>query len=268
MKRFIVLVDLSPSSTQLLKYAYNWSLFAKAKLLAVHEASYLVPSLVDNQTRQEIISSIKQDTLQELKTAAMTATNQDLECIICENTLEETLKQLTTKPDNQLVFMGLKATGALKKIFLGSKTLSIIEETNSVVVAIPWDLESFNPQKIFVAVGEKFALNKDSLENFLSFVSPSIAIEFFYLAAPKEQTEPILKILKDLSLEFGSKFNTSYKIYEGENPFEDIKKVINNKTDELLVVQKGSRLFSDFLFRKFLVNELVFEGKNPLMVLP
>ena len=44
--------------------------------------------------------------------------------------------------------------------------------------------------------------------------------------------------------------------------------VINNKIDEMLIVQKGSRLLTDQLFRRFLINELVYEGQTPLIVLP
>lgn len=36
----------------------------------------------------------------------------------------------------------------------------------------------------------------------------------------------------------------------------------------MLVVQKGSRLLTDQLFRQFLINELVYEGQTPLIVLP
>jgi hypothetical protein len=57
-------------------------------------------------------------------------------------------------------------------------------------------------------------------------------------------------------------------IYEGNNPFNDIKKVINNNNGQMLIVQKGSRLLTDHFFRKFLINELVYEGQTPLVVLP
>ncbi|MNE57231.1 hypothetical protein D3C80_1521830 [compost metagenome] len=67
---------------------------------------------------------------------------------------------------------------------------------------------------------------------------------------------------------FSDRFNTDFAIYEGNNPFDDIKKIINNKNDEMLIVQKGSRHLTDQLFRKFLINELVYEGQTPLIVLP
>jgi len=77
-----------------------------------------------------------------------------------------------------------------------------------------------------------------------------------------------MKNLRELCAMFVDRFNTDFAIYEGNNPFEDIKKVINNKIDELLIVQKGSRLLTDQLFRRFLINELVYEGQTPMIVLP
>ena len=93
-------------------------------------------------------------------------------------------------------------------------------------------------------------------------------ITFFYLAKPNEKTKNVEKYLADLTLLFADRYKTDFVVYEGNNAFEDIKKVINNKIDEILVVQKGSRLLTDQLFRKFLINELVYQGQTPLVVLP
>ncbi|NHW58665.1 universal stress protein, partial [Escherichia coli] len=59
-----------------------------------------------------------------------------------------------------------------------------------------------------------------------------------------------------------------YAIYESNVPSEGIKKVINNNETEILVLQKGNRFVTDHIFRKFLVNELVYVGDIPLVVLP
>ncbi len=88
------------------------------------------------------------------------------------------------------------------------------------------------------------------------------------MAKPNEKTKGIEKHLNELKEMFSDKYNTSFAIYEGNNPFSDIKKVVNNKIDEMLIVQKGSRLLTDQLFRRFLINELVYEGQTPLIVLP
>ena len=120
-----------------------------------------------------------------------------------------------------------------------------------------------------MGVTEKYPLNILELNKFLNFIdNKDTSIIFFYLAKPNEKIIGIEKHLKELKEMFSNRYNTSFAIYEGSNPLEDIKKVINFKIDEMLVIQKGSRLFTDQLFRKFLINELVYEGKTPLIVLP
>ena len=77
------------------------------------------------------------------------------------------------------------------------------------------------------------------------------------MAKPNDKKNSIEKKLRELSEMFGDKFNTDFAIYEGHNSFDDIKKVINNKIDEMMIVQKGSRLLTDQFFRKFLINESI-----------
>ena len=134
---------------------------------------------------------------------------------------------------------------------------------------MPKEIDTFSHEKIFVAVTEKHPLNILELNKFLNLIdSKNTSITFFYLAKPNEKTKGIEKHLRELCAMFVDRFNTDFAIYEGNNPFEDIKKVINNKIDELLIVQKGSRLLTEQLFRRFLINELVYEGQTPMIVLP
>jgi hypothetical protein len=145
--------------------------------------------------------------------------------------------------------------------------LQVIDSTNNIVVAMPAEINKFSHKHIFVAVTDKHPLNILELNNFLKFIDIK-NITFFYLSKPNETTTGIEKQLGDLAAQFSEEFYTDFAVYEGNNPFEDIQKVINNKTSELLVVQKGSRLLTDQLFRQFLINKLVYEGQTPLVVLP
>ena len=134
---------------------------------------------------------------------------------------------------------------------------------------MPKEIATFSHNRIFVAVSGKYPLNLLALNNFFNFIdSQNTSITFFSLTKPNEKTKDIEKYLADLTLLFADRFDTTFTIYEGNNPFADIKKVINNKIDEILIVQKGSRLLTDQLFRKFLINELIYEGQTPLIILP
>lgn len=54
---------------------------------------------------------------------------------------------------------------------------------------------------------------------------------------------------------------------ENLTAFDLLKERVELTEDSFLVLQQGSRSLSDKLFRKFMVNELVFNAKTPLIVL-
>jgi hypothetical protein len=120
-----------------------------------------------------------------------------------------------------------------------------------------------------VSVTEKYPLNILELNNYLKFLDErNVKLTFFHLAAPNEGTEGMEKHLRELSDLFSHRFETDFAVFAGDDPFQDIKKVVVDRTDEVLVVQRGSRLLTDQLFRRFLIDELVYEGHIPLVVLP
>jgi hypothetical protein len=270
-KRFILLIDFSESSSNLIQYASDWTQQAKAELLLVHQTIILAPALTDNQSRQQITQYANDEALKKLTTLVrkLIPVTVEVSFQVSESPLQFTLTKLLAEKFDNLIFAGLKGTGLLKKIFLGNVVLQIIENTKNIIVAMPKEISAFSHEKIFVAVTDKHPLNLLELNKFLNFIDKeNTRITFFYLAKPYEKTKGIEIQLKYLSGLFADKFDTNFAIYEGNNPFEDIKKVINNKIDEILVVQKGSRFLTDQLFRKFLINELVYEGQTPLIILP
>lgn len=142
-----------------------------------------------------------------------------------------------------MIFTGLKGTAFLKKRFVGSLGLDVINSMNSSFVAIPKEITVFSHEKIFVAVSPKHSLNEPELNHLLNFMEHrDTRLTFFYLSKPNENTLEIQKELLELTNRFADRFTTETKIFKGNNAFEDIKKVINNKEEELLVIQKGSRL--------------------------
>lgn len=269
--RFIILIDFSESSGNLIKYACDWSKTVDAQLLLVHQSIVIAPSLADNESRLQIIKHTNEVALQKLKSLADDHIPPEVTVSynVSENILQHTLLKLLEEPYNNLIFTGIKGTGLFKKIFLGSVALQVIDNIKNCIVAVPKEIYTFSHEKIFVAVTEKHPLNILELTKFLKFIDiKTTTITFFYLAKPNEDTKGIEKHLKELEKLFSEQHNTSFAIYEGLNPLDDMKKIINNKIEELLIVQKGSRLITDQLFRRFLINELVYEGKTPLIVLP
>ncbi|MBS0000139.1 MAG: universal stress protein [Cyclobacteriaceae bacterium] len=270
-KRFIILIDLSEHSSNLLKYAYDWSKRINAQLLLLHHTTVMSPVFTDIESRIKITQHTNLEALKKLKELR----NLNLppaakvSYSVSESPLQIILQKQLSEPYNDLIFVGLKRTDLFKQVFLGSVAIQTIENSNNTVVAMPIDISRFSPEKIFVAVSDKHPLNILELNNFLDFIGKGIEIiNFFHLAKFNENTDHMETKLKDMAKLFADKFDTSYAIYIGESSFDSIKTVINNKIEEILIVQKGSRLLTDQLFRKFLINELVYEGQTPLVILP
>lgn len=270
-KRFIVLVDFSEYSSNLIKYACDWSQEANAKILLLHQTHPFLPAFAEKEARDFIVREENDKALEKLKSLANELIPSAIEVAyyVSEIDFQKTLPDLLTEPFENLVFIGLKGTGILKKLFLGSVALRIIGNTENTVVAMPKGIDSFSHEKIFVAVGEKMPLNIEQFDNFLNFMDQkNTSITFFHLAKPNEDTNLIKEQLQRLSETYSPRFITDFAVYEANNRLDGIKGVINNKIDEILIVQKGSRFLTDQLFSRFLINELVYEGQTPLIVLP
>jgi len=241
------------------------------ELLLVHQSIVLAPAFTDYESKQHFITRSNNEALEKLTLFAKEFIPPSIKVSYCvsENHLQETINMLLAESFHHLIFIGLKQTGLLKQVFMGSLAIKVIENSGGVVVAMPKDISGFSYKKVFVAVTEKYPLNILELNNFLYFTEKEIThLTFFYLAKPFERTKKIERQLKDLSMFFGDRFQTKTAIYKCQNPFEGIKKLISNKKEELLVVQKGSRFLIDRLFRRFMINKLVYEGQTPLIILP
>src|SRR5690606_30960697 len=69
-KRFIVLVDFSDHSPQLLRYVSDWSLRTDAEVLLLHQHLLSFPSLVDAEMKMNITRQTTDDALKQLKALA------------------------------------------------------------------------------------------------------------------------------------------------------------------------------------------------------
>lgn len=267
----IALVDFSEYSANLVKYAYQWSEKFESKLMLIHSYEIVSPGMAG----AENIQHIQQSTKEEVKESLQGLINEHLpkEAIVrfsCST--KPLIYQLKEELDSEsfnFVFLGVKGTGSLKRIFLGSEATRIIEESNDLIIALPKDVTSAKINKLHIAVSDEFKINTLLLANFLKLCKTNKpALHFFHLAKKKKTTPEIENLFGHLKLLFGEEYELEFNVFESDNRIEDIKKVISNKDEELLVLQRGSRYLSDQLFRKMLINELVYEGNTPLMVLP
>lgn len=269
--RFIALIDFSEYSPDLLRYAYDWSRKAGGNLIMVHNTIVVAPAMADPGTRTALAQVANEEALARMRKLAeeYLPDHSDIRYIASEQPIASIIAGLRNEPSESIVFMGVKGTGRLKQIFMGSFVIEVIDQADTIVVAMPRKVTSFVSDKIYVAVSDTSQLNTSALDTLLACVGDRIReLSFFSLTDSKFDLHAMEVYLSGLVRDYSDHVTANYQIFYEENVFDSLRSIINDKTNELLVVQRGSRSLTNQPLRKFIINELVYEGVTPLIVLP
>ncbi|MBW7871033.1 MAG: universal stress protein [Flavobacteriia bacterium] len=270
-KRFILLIDFSETSKNLIEYGCDWASHVYGEVLLLHQTPVQIPAFTDDKERNALIKKANQEAEEQLREIANGIIPPMIEVsyLASEKDLQHTLSELMEQSFENLILAGLKKYGFIKKFFLRNTIIHTIENTDNILVAIPNTLSDYSHKNIYVGISDKYQLNLFEFNRLLNFIdNKETRIVFFNLSRPEEDTSEVEKLLKEHADMFASKFRTFYEIYVTDSPSRNIQNVISGKSNELLVVQKGERLLTDYLFRKFLINDLVYDAETPLIVLP
>lgn len=269
--RFIILVDLSSESEHLIQFAYDWSRNVGADMLLVHHTVVMLPALTPYESKKKLTKIANQESLDTLRrfTESVLPGAISIGFMASEKPLVTQLRTLLRGPFNNLVFLGLTKKGLLEKLFIGSEAIKVIDGIDNLIVAVPLHPECCSPETIHVAVQKNNPLNIIDFNKFLNFRKASIKdIVFFSVLESGDDWNDAEKYLRDLTQLYSDRYAAAYEMYKAQGGFQDLKRIILSKKDEFIVVQRGSRMFLDQIFRKFLINDLVYEGNIPLVILP
>jgi len=274
--RLIALIDFSIYSHALAELAARWSKISDTQLVFVHQVIGLTPALADDKSKKEIETAEKKRALEKLEKFTTEKGLKGVQHIVTESHLVNVINELSEEGFNDTVLVGIRGTGMLKRLLIGTTATRIIDELDKTVVAVPDKLcadsnEFCNllPKRLVISISQRFPLNEQALDQFFTQYEQVITkIEFVSTVDGYEDEEKTNTYLKDLAAKYGNKYTTSYEVFKGKNHFEQVREYTRREADTILIVQKGSRNFADLLFRKFLINEVVHDGSLPLVVLP
>ncbi|MBS9524152.1 universal stress protein [Litoribacter ruber] len=269
-KRLILLIDFSKFSEPLVKLAHLLAKQLESKITLVHQVPSLVPSLSDLESREQLISHEKEAATSKMLELIHTVglAEEEVSLLVTEKNLSKILNERSVMGHDDIVMLGLKGTGFLKKLLIGSTVTKIIEETNKPIIAIPSNLTSFEPSKFVVAVSYRFPVNEDSLQHMLETFKPfRVKLEFITVVTKNDNPDSSSAYLLLLEERFRD-WGATYKIYHGADAFKEIKSHVHAIPNSYLVAQKGSRTLNDQLFRNFMLNDLIHDGSMPLLILP
>ena len=270
--RFILLIDFSPYSAYLLQFAYEWSLKVDAELLLVHRTFPATPVLADREIKKEVVGVTNQEALVKLKEFSREILNEQVnfKYYVSEENLLAVLPRLLRDPFNNMIFLGLNGTGILKKIFLGSVAIDLIDNIQNLLVLLPKASAHSSCESLLVAAYKDYPLNTIEFDRLVELLSPGLKRIMFFsvIDGPLDEFDATENYLKDLTELYSNRVDASHKLYVGNVVFESVKEIITHKKDQFLVLQRGSRMFLDQISRTFVINKLAYEGETPLIVIP
>lgn len=270
-KRFIVLVDLSPKSENLVRFTHQWSLETDSSLLLLHQTHGLVTGRLPDEKWEAMnrrhVNELEDD-LRDMCIRILPATAK-VRFHVTGMPVHLAVEGLKSESFDDIVVVGLKGTGTLKKFTIGSVAVDVMGSVEGVVAAIPLGLESFRPRKLHVAVAPSHPFDLDRFRDLLGFFgSDKPILRFFTVIKPYEQREEAEQTLTQLASAFAGYESSCDAVIEEEEALERLAEQVSDASEEMLVLQRGSRQFSDRVFRTFFIDELAYAGKTPLLVLP
>lgn len=265
--RIISLIDFSEYSNKVIQFTAEFSRLIGARVVFVHRVPGMVPALADEKSRKDIIDYEKEVALRKLKEQAGEYFSPAPQFLVSDKHLLTLFKELKDKDYFDWVVAGLKGTGMLKKVFMGSTTLMVIEETRLPTVAIPMAEHITLPKELVVVVSPKYPVNAEMLKQVMKNLSGSVVkTTFISIVTETDDELETGKYLKELENKFKA-FNTNSEMFKGAKPFQEIQGYFRNKSDIFLVAQQSSRTLMDSLFRDYFINDLVYKGSIPLIII-
>lgn len=262
------LIDFSEYSESTLHMMKAWipNQYVETKIL--HQLDFHFPSLANHDLRLKLLYDHKRELLNRWfkLSEEIFGSSYDIPFEILE---EPIINYLKKNDEDSLIFMGLKGGGILKQIFLGSMVSEVIERLNYITVAVSRTFKDQKFEKLVVTAHPKFGFNEKAFGKLINLLPKSVqAIEWISIAREGEDESTLYDYLAQLSGKYSHHLEVKISVFCGENVFFKVKTYFSESANQVLVIQKGGRTFQDKIFRKFLVNDLVFDGSTPLIVLP
>lgn len=267
--RLVVLIDFSEYAESLIHLAKEFIWKWRCKAIFMHQVPGLVPMMADSESKREILQVEKNKASVQLKwmvESKYPLFNADY--IITDKDLLETIKNLDHTAYQYWVMTGLKGTGLLKKILIGSTTTKLVDETDLPLITVPLSMEITVPKNIICSVSYKYPINEHFMNYMMKNLNESLEqLKLVTIITEEDDEIKAVDYINGLAKSFET-YRPEIAILKGKNALDELKNIVEHCPSAYLMLQQGSRNLSDLLFRKFMINELVYHGKIPLIIIP
>lgn len=258
--RIVALVDTSSYADDVLRMAHDLSRWSGGDFHILSEAEVVMPGLLDNaskaRARQGALEQVRNDLSERVEALGVQPEVQ----VVDTDVLDAALGAM---PDKGFFVAGIKGSGILRRIFIGSTVVKLIERSPMPVIAVPRGHRVKLPLHLYVGVTPGGTFEPGPVRDLVVRL-----VTFFSVVADDAKAADATEALRKAEVDPALTVPTTVQVLPGELGLAGLKEHAAVDPHALLVLRRGGRELADQLFRRFFINELVYEAKVPLVVLP
>lgn len=266
--------DFSKCSTVAFEYSIHLAKIFKCDLLLVHSIDSSQLDGYDLSGRSMLdksaeIEKIAEEKLQELGNAAI---EKGVKCRaqLYTGNLTAWLPDMIKKENPIFTVMGTTGAGSVTNKIFGSNTNSIIQTSNSPVLAIPMQAGFVSPKTLILAADlEK--MNKKNvafLHNVISTFDSSLQLVYVIKEGMKRQGNEAIQNVKTMFEAFENSIEPEFRLIEDNDYINGVSEFIQKEKPDIFSIIMSNKNFIEKFFYGSLSEKMIHSSTIPLLVLP
>jgi hypothetical protein len=165
--------------------------------------------------------------------------------------------------------MGMHDTGALKKLFIGSNTVRIMEKSSCPVIAVPENAQLKHLNKIVFAANygiDDFKNAFDLIHFARLFNAEVILLHVTGLENEKAFDYSQLSGFKNQLEQDSGYSNISIKLFEDKDVYEGLNLYLNEVNADMFSISMRNRSFFNKIFEASLTKKMLYHTHIPIMI--
>lgn len=279
MKRILVPIDFSTCADNAIDFAVQSAKILPVEILLLHAfeltgdiyTDYMGVNKEFNQLQLQAVNN----KLAQLKNSIQATAGIIVDTCVFTGTVKESITEVTSKQNIDLVVMGTAGANGLKEKLWGSKTAGIIGKSQVPVLAVPLEYKWKRPQKILLATNhfEKDATLLDIVFELADFYQAQVhvavftnevndeAITFMEHARKIPEYEAMLKVqYKNETIIVAHLFGQHFE--------ETLQEYIRQHEIDIVTLLTHKRSFTDRIFHPGITKRMSYHTKIPLLAIP
>lgn len=279
MKTILVPTDFSSCANKAVDFAVQSAKIIPVEVHLVH-AFELVGNVytdymgVNKEFNQSLLHEVREKLVQ-LKCDILESEGVHVFTHISTAAIKESIYQVTSEKDIDLIVMGTSGASGLKEKLWGSKTSNVIGKSNVPVIAIPLDYNWKRPQKILLALShfEKEPAMLDFIFELADLYKAQVQVAVF-TDEDDDQAFTFLEHARKIpgyerALRHQYKNETLSVVHLFGKDFQvTLQDYVRENDIDMLAMVTYKRKFPDNLFHHSMTRRMSYHTKIPLLAIP